>query len=349
MNSTNSIQGRIFEVDGERWAWTETTSGTFAAPCATSEQLERLIAQRSKVAKASARSRLISIDGKPATVVSMGAIAPKTDGTCTFNVRWHEVRLLHGGATVEQWDTVTIGGRALPRGASTDRCGKPDPIGRPCNLGANHRHDVHDGSYGGPYVTADQVRAAVDRADAQSLAFLAHVSQSKGPSADFLDRGRALGDALAAGLRNGGDTVTIGGHDICTGCTATVSSEKGYDVEFHEPGCSVVHKDRRAAEAPLVALVNAVPEGLDANGWRAAVLAVVDYDPGILRAWSHLGLTEALRSFVIGPCYCKDPQGVWLVMRDAYRRAIAPQGPRPKPERKIGGRAVRLVLDSGED
>ena len=106
--------------------------------------------------------------------------------------------------------------------------------------------------------------------------------------------------------------------------------------------------DRRAREAPLVALVAAVPEGLDPVGWRAAVLAAVEADgPDRAMSWMASTLPSVLRK-----AQEDDPRlgfGRKLTpFVDAYRRAMAPQGPRPVPERRIGGRAVRLVVDNGE-
>ena len=102
---------------------------------------------------------------------------------------------------------------------------------------------------------------------------------------------------------------------------------------------------RRAAEAPLVALVAAVPKGLDPIGWRAAVLAVRECyldDPK-----TAMAVAGHLASVLLGDCEATSVtlQGASV----AYDRAIAPQGPRPSPERKIGGRAVRLTVDDGQD
>jgi hypothetical protein len=88
---------------------------------------------------------------------------------------------------------------------------------------------------------------------------------------------------------------------------------------------------RVATEAPLVALVAAVPDGLDARGWTAAVLAHVEH----LRCGSiSIQWAELARDFetwlraelqrASGSEYARDAAA-------AYRRAIAPPGPRPAP------------------
>lgn len=83
---------------------------------------------------------------------------------------------------------------------------------------------------------------------------------------------------------------------------------------------------RHAREASLVALVASVPAGLDANGWRAAVLAYVERTK-----------TTVSREF------WRDHRTIIMLDIErnddnanarAYRRAVAPPGPRPKPERR---------------
>lgn len=96
---------------------------------------------------------------------------------------------------------------------------------------------------------------------------------------------------------------------------------------------------RRAAEAPLVALVNTVPKGLDPVGWRAAALAV----------WEGVRL-HPLPGQLVEWIRCEAPReertdGSWLAHSE-YLRAVAPQGPRPKPERR---RAPGLPLDVDAD
>ena len=112
-------------------------------------------------------------------------------------------------------------------------------------------------------------------------------------------------------------------------------------------------KERQRQEAALVALVNAVPDGLDARGWAAAVLAIEER-----RSRSALFRSEATPDLV-------DRYGVAAILRRgtleeghdgamqrgalaAYQRAITPHRA-PPPERKRGGRDARVVLDDGRD
>lgn len=136
----------------------------------------------------------------------------------------------------------------------------------------------------------------------------------------------------------------------------------------HAPDCETVRgkasavapaEDRRAREAPLVALVNAVPEGLDANGWRAAVLAVDEANSRDQRREDRCRAAGTIHEDAIAwliankgrPCDLP----TWTTrrkMHDAYARAIAPKGPRPAPERKGATwreRGPRIVVDHGED
>lgn len=111
-------------------------------------------------------------------------------------------------------------------------------------------------------------------------------------------------------------------------------------------------RERRAKEAPLVALVVAVPEGLDARGWTAAVLAFREALPSTpsnsaAEAWDKMGMTASLRdvarsavSFHIGGSSLVD------VAATAYACAIAPPGPRPAPFRR---KAPGLPVDDGRD
>lgn len=113
-------------------------------------------------------------------------------------------------------------------------------------------------------------------------------------------------------------------------------------------------EERRQREAALVALVNAVPDGLNATGWRAAVLAVEERRL-TSRALSHhesaaelcakLRIADILRLGKIA----RDEDGfVQHAALDAYQRAIAPHKA-PAPERRRGGKAVRLTVDDGRD
>jgi hypothetical protein len=108
---------------------------------------------------------------------------------------------------------------------------------------------------------------------------------------------------------------------------------------------------RAKQEAPLVALVAAVPEGLDPIGWRAAVLAVDEAHPESDR---EMRLRADKR--------ISDPSGQWLVanvnrpcdlpgwsvnriMHDAYHRAVAPGPIKADSERKQRTSSIRLPDD----
>lgn len=125
---------------------------------------------------------------------------------------------------------------------------------------------------------------------------------------------------------------------------------------------------RRAVEAPLVALVAAVPEGLDPVGWRAAVLALHEHHvegyggrsderaraetiavAGHLTVMLQQFAAALSRGMAVEDAQRTAMNGRCLAMTTAYARAVAPQGPRPKPERKRGGRDVRLAVDDGRD
>jgi hypothetical protein len=119
---------------------------------------------------------------------------------------------------------------------------------------------------------------------------------------------------------------------------------------------------RPAQEAPLVALVAAVPAGLDPAGWRAAVLAANESfaplrgDIEHAEEWGEKlarGLASALsggdEDAVVQAT--KARPGSWTAVAvlkgcRAYARAIAPRGPRPAPFRR---RAPGLPLDIDAD
>jgi hypothetical protein len=134
---------------------------------------------------------------------------------------------------------------------------------------------------------------------------------------------------------------------------ALVEDNRAVTVSFRaglEP-----NTERRAQEAPLVALVANVPEGLDANGWRAGVAALGENTgvgrmlPDGVGAFFMVNGNRIEKHIRAGTTpEPSEPTGVHTVV-NAYRRAIALPAPRPKPKRRIGGRAVRLVLDMGED
>jgi hypothetical protein len=96
---------------------------------------------------------------------------------------------------------------------------------------------------------------------------------------------------------------------------------------------------RCAQEAPLVALANAVPDGLDARGWTAAVLAV----------WEGVRLhppAEQLAEWIQDASPRDERTDGSYLAHSEYHRAIAPLGPRPAPYRR---KAPGLPLDMGDD
>ena len=122
---------------------------------------------------------------------------------------------------------------------------------------------------------------------------------------------------------------------------------------------------RHAAEAPLVALVNTVPEGLDPIGWRAAVLGLRErhvlngqgehadtatvLDAANLTVMLQRFALDVARGAPVKEAQQSATNSRCLAMTTAYARALAPQDPRPVPERKTGGRDVRLTVDDGRD
>lgn len=127
----------------------------------------------------------------------------------------------------------------------------------------------------------------------------------------------------------------------------------------------VSERGRRNREAPLVALVAAVPEGLDPIGWRAAVLGLRErhvlngqgehadtatvLDAANLTVMLQRFALDVARGAPVKEAQQSATNSRCLAMTTAYARAIAKPGPRPTPERKIGGRAVRLTVDDGRD
>lgn len=107
---------------------------------------------------------------------------------------------------------------------------------------------------------------------------------------------------------------------------------------------------RRQQEAPLVALVNAVPEGLDPVGWRAAVLAVHEHHGqfadrlrgDLFAEWLAPVLREGL---IAGEVDGYHGLG-YLEGLAAYQRAIAPRV-KVAPERKVRG--PMIAVDDGRD
>lgn len=139
--------------------------------------------------------------------------------------------------------------------------------------------------------------------------------------------------------------ATASGPASCSACGGSwgmVADVDGWRKR-HEETCAAVK--RREREAPLVALVAAVPEGLDPIGWRAAVLAETDgIDP---RMVDHGKILAALPVALLGDD--RDTSGGWWLKGcAAYQRAIAPHKA-PPPERRQGGKAVRLTVDDGRE
>lgn len=121
-----------------------------------------------------------------------------------------------------------------------------------------------------------------------------------------------------------------------------------------EPGKTSPEAERHRKEAPLVALVNDVPDGLDATGWRAAVLAVEERRHTQAVLSHHASAATLCRLLdivaVLRRGHITDGEDglVQVAALGAYRRAIAPHKA-PPPERRRGGRDVRLVVDDGRD
>lgn len=155
---------------------------------------------------------------------------------------------------------------------------------------------------------------------------------------------------------------------VCEGCGAKERRQKLGPIAttmLHRDDCPKVRDveqweanrqrdrslfDRLKAEAPFVALVNAVPEWADPNAWRAAVLAVAEMFPS---QTDHLArdlqwLEGDARRESLGPVVATSMRAVaW----SAYRRALAPHS-KVAPERKGAtwkSRGPALPCDNGED
>lgn len=103
------------------------------------------------------------------------------------------------------------------------------------------------------------------------------------------------------------------------------------------------HAERRAREAPLVALVAAVPEGLDPVGWRAAVLQ--NAERGIYNMRDPLQSAEFFRSWPNCEAAIREVAATGTIRSgfgecarsaaNAYRRALTRQPPPMRPGRVL--------------
>lgn len=153
------------------------------------------------------------------------------------------------------------------------------------------------------------------------------------------------------------ETKTEAEQHSCTQCGSEIP--RGYMVRAADdaPCCStdcVQVRNRLAREAPLVALVNNVPEGLDPVGWRAAVLAVDEAHIMSSKArvrWDYERLSEWLPTVLekgMDECDAGAPYADGLA---AYRRAVAPhKAPtrQPRSWRDVGPR-LTVDIDDGRD
>lgn len=118
----------------------------------------------------------------------------------------------------------------------------------------------------------------------------------------------------------------------------------------------IAERGRRNREAQLVALVAAVPEGLDPIGWRAAVLACVEHRNGnasdvktetfyyaLLRAHHGAARGETKNRLFIS---CGNP---FECAVDSYLRAITPAAPVPRVRATWKTRGPVLPVDDGRD
>lgn len=129
---------------------------------------------------------------------------------------------------------------------------------------------------------------------------------------------------------------------VCPACGAKERRQKegsSITTMLHADDC------RRVREAPLVALVAAVPEGLDPVGWRAAVLAVDEYWKVRRCDVNTEGTSFWLPRVLRGEVQARPSSAVEAGLL-AYRRALA-SSPKVEPERRRGGPVV--VVDRGDD
>ena len=131
-------------------------------------------------------------------------------------------------------------------------------------------------------------------------------------------------------------------------------------IQAYLDDCKTVRARR---EAPLVALVNACPEGLDPNGWRAMILmlwecwkdptgttkknSTEDFERWTRESkgeWTGGVLPEAIR-LIRTNAAIREPLR-WITEEAAltYRRALSPAA-KVAPERKVRGPVI--VCDAG--
>jgi uncharacterized membrane protein len=105
----------------------------------------------------------------------------------------------------------------------------------------------------------------------------------------------------------------------------------------------VSERGRRNREAPLVALVAAVPEGLDPIGWQAAVLAEAE-GPGHLTSSEAREFGAQVEAAVRGRDVMAFPNAL-----AAYQRSIAPAHPVDRVRATWKTRGPVLPCDNGWD
>jgi hypothetical protein len=149
------------------------------------------------------------------------------------------------------------------------------------------------------------------------------------------DRATQWSTQAAKCVRCGGG---VAGHEHRSTCCTILENEAG---QQYRRGL------RRAEDAPLVALVNAVPSWADPVAWRSAVLALHEAFPSqeahhLARDLAFL-VTDVARDS-LGPVVTTSARA--LAWR-AYRRAITPHKA-PQPERRRA-RGPVVVVDRGDD
>lgn len=256
-----------------------------------------------------------AVDGKPVQFMSVGPVGLSPDSqSAWFTLRWRE-------CTADAWRDFE---QAVQRQIEKLLLGPTHAVGSLAWV----RHVVGSGAH----ITQDPTTASV------IVTLPAGTSQERAREVDarLHDEGYAHIEYTVRVAPGTWDRITLDGVPM-------PPVPRGYATVAEV-------EERRAREAPLVALVANVPEGLDANGWRAAVLAVHEHFPhsslvgppgtwaknSDFGAWLRLALAGSL------PMRAASPYAQGL---DAYRRGVQPPPARPAPHRR---RAPGLPLDSGE-